>query len=136
MPSSIREALRRRSSASVGVPRPPEYVPPPPPPPAPEPALAAAEPAPVPPPVVSATPQNVSLSALPEPPGLLGVRVVRTDWHPLPGKRIAYLFADGSSAELREGEAWRELRVAEIKLSSVTFQTGDRMVVRSVGETP
>ena len=134
MPSSIREALRRRSSASVGVPRPPEYVPPPPPPPAPEPALAAAEP--VPPPVVSATPENVPLSALPEPPGLLGVRVVRTVWHPLPGKRIAYLFADGSPAELREGEAWRELRVAEIKLSSVTFQSGDRTVVRSVGETP
>ena len=44
--------------------------------------------------------------------------------------------ASPSGRSCCQGEAWRELRVAEIKLSSVIFASGDRTVVRKVGETP
>ncbi len=80
------------------------------------------------------------LPPAPEPPPVVqGVRVLRTVWHPVPGKRIAYVSAaagEGAPVELREGEIWRTLKVSEIKLSSVIFESEGQDFARKVGANP
>jgi hypothetical protein len=71
--------------------------------------------------------------------GLLsGVHVLRTVWHPQPGKRVAYVSAaeDGAPVALHEGEVWRQLRVDEIGLSGVVFVQGDQRIARKVWVGP
>ena len=87
---------------------------------------------------VAASPWD--LPPAPEPPPVVqGVRVLRTVWHPVPGKRIAYVSAvagEGTPVELREGEIWRTLKVSEIKLSSVVFESEGQDFARKVGANP
>ncbi|HIG02061.1 MAG TPA: hypothetical protein EYQ66_12260 [Myxococcales bacterium] len=66
------------------------------------------------------------------------LRVVSTVWHPTPDKRVAVVaLSDGGAAvQLRQGETLNGLRVSEIKLSSVVFESGDQTIVRKVGAKP
>jgi hypothetical protein len=66
------------------------------------------------------------------------LRVVSTVWHPTPDKRVAVItLSDGGApVQLRQGETLNGLRVSEIKLSSVVFESGDQTIVRKVGAKP
>ena len=66
------------------------------------------------------------------------LRVVSTVWHPTPDKRVAMvaLSDGGAPVQLRQGETLNGLRVSEIKLSSVVFESGDQTIVRKVGAKP
>jgi hypothetical protein len=66
------------------------------------------------------------------------LRVVSTVWHPTPDKRVAVvaLSDGGGPVQLRQGETLNGLRVSEIKLSSVVFESGDQTIVRKVGAKP
>ena len=156
--AAIRRHLKRRNSTIAGVPPPPTYVPPPtfdPSKPAERLALPEVKkPAPSAKPGEPYSPYLASRESaqrrvthpkpFASPPPVaaagdpLGVQVLRTVWHPTPGKRIAYVSAliDGAEVELHEGEIWRQLKVGEIGLSSVTFEKGDLIIARKVGALP
>ena len=70
--------------------------------------------------------------------GVETLRVVSTVWHPTPDKRVAMvaLSDGGAPVQLRQGETLNGLRVSEIKLSSVVFESGDQTIVRKVGAKP
>jgi hypothetical protein len=70
--------------------------------------------------------------------GVEALRVVSTVWHPTPDKRVAMvaLSEGGAPVQLRQGETLNGLRVSEIKLSSVVFESGDQTIVRKVGAKP
>ena len=62
------------------------------------------------------------------------IRVLRTLWHPVAEKRIAYVSASaGPSVEIHEGETFQGLEVSEIGLSSVVFEADGQSLTRSVG---
>jgi hypothetical protein len=70
--------------------------------------------------------------------GVETLRVVSTVWHPSPDKRVAVItLSDGGApVQLRQGETLNGLRVSEIKLSSVVFESGEQTIVRKVGAKP
>ncbi len=66
-----------------------------------------------------------------------GIQVLRTVWHPVPGKRIAYVSANsGPPIEIHEGDTFQGLEVGEIGLSSVVFESDGQRVTRAVGASP
>ena len=156
--AAIKRHLKRRNSTIAGVPPPPTYVPPPtfdPDKPIERLALpvvrkpaASAKPGEPYSPYLASRKSAQRRVVHPKPFGSpppvaaagdpLGVQVLRTVWHPTPGKRIAYVSAlvDGAQVELHEGEIWRQLRVGEIGLSSVVFEKGDQKISRKVGAAP
>ena len=73
-----------------------------------------------------------------EPSAVGSLRVVSTVWHPTPEKRVAVVALSGDDApvQLHQGESVNGLRVSEIKLSSVVFESGGQTIVRKVGAKP
>jgi hypothetical protein len=60
--------------------------------------------------------------------------VERTQWHPAPEKRSAWVRASGAASELREGDVIEGARVREIRPSSVSFEQAGEAWKRGVGE--
>jgi hypothetical protein len=63
------------------------------------------------------------------------VRVTRTQWHPDPDRRIAWVEVEGKTAlrEVREGERIGPYLVREIEPAAVLFSEGSVEVRREVG---
>lgn len=77
---------------------------------------------------------QASPAPAPPAPVVLEIRVLRTVWHPVVEKRIAYVAASaGPPVELHQGEAFQGFEVSEIGLSSVVFEADGQRLTRSVG---
>lgn len=74
--------------------------------------------------------------AVPVARAAVGVRVERTEWHPTPGLRVAWVEVDGATAlrEVREGERVGPYVVRAIEPAAVLFADGSVQVRREVGQ--
>ena len=63
------------------------------------------------------------------------MRVERTQWHPSPERRVAWVEVEGMTAlrEVREGERVGPYVVREIEAAAVLFADGNAVLRREVG---
>ena len=75
------------------------------------------------------------VDAAPAADGAVSVHVARTQWHPSPERRVAWIEVDGGAAprEVHEGERIGSYVVREIEPAAVLFSEGGVSLRREVG---
>ena len=78
--------------------------------------------------------EEIETEAAPAPRGA-AVHVDRTQWHPTPERRVAWVEVEGASSlrEVREGERIGPYVVRQIEPAAVVFSEGSVQVRREVG---